>query len=72
MFKKKDKNQLFVLGIRSVDYEIQTFRPELHRDVEIEAALRQGRPRNRAYRRIKRARDGRGADRRSPGTGIRR
>ena len=27
------------MGIRSVDYEIQTFRPELHRDVEIEAAL---------------------------------
>ena len=30
------------MGIRSVDYEIQTFRPELHRDVEIEAALWQG------------------------------
>ena len=27
------------MGIRSVDYEIQTFRPELHRDVEIEASL---------------------------------
>ena len=39
--------------------------------VEIEAALRQGRPRNLACRRIKRGRDGRGADRRRPGTGIR-
>ena len=27
------------MGIRSVDYEIQTFRPELHRDVKIEATL---------------------------------
>ena len=27
------------MAIRSVDCEIQTFRPELHRDVEIEAAL---------------------------------
>ena len=27
------------MAIRSIDCEIQTFRPELHRDVEIEAAL---------------------------------
>lgn len=35
----KDKIQLFVLAIRSVDNEIQTFRPESHSEAELAEKL---------------------------------